>query len=170
MFDFYKVNEKYAQYLKTIDSQIPDLRYDRHDKFVCGIVLKIGDINYYAPVSHFNKPQKTNFAIRNNRNQVISTIRFCFMFPAIEDVLERLNFKEIAKTDSSYADLLKTEYEYCKLHYDEIMKRALSVYKIGCNKNHFLNYTCCDFKKLEEEYLKFEIIEEVAVTSEVEVR
>lgn len=43
-----------------------------------------------------------------------------------------------------------------KNNLNELLKRANSVYKIGCNKNHFLNYTCCDFKKLENEYIKYD--------------
>ena len=65
------------------------------------------------------------------------------------------NFKEIAKINSNYASLLYAEYSYCSSHIKEIQNKAFSVYKIGCNKNHRLNYTCCDFKKLESEYLNF---------------
>ena len=65
------------------------------------------------------------------------------------------NFKEVAKTDSDYAALWQAEYFHCSSHMKEIKNKALSVYKIGCNKNHRLNYTCCDFKKLEERYLEY---------------
>lgn len=44
---------------------------------------------------------------------------------------------------------------YCKMHEAEIFDKAERVYKIGCNKNHYLNYTCCDFKKLETVYLNY---------------
>ena len=65
------------------------------------------------------------------------------------------NFKEAAKTDSDYAALLQAEYFHCSSHMKEIKNKALSVYKIGCNRNHRLNYTCCGFKKLEERYLEY---------------
>ena len=69
------------------------------------------------------------------------------MIPAYDDVLSELNFAQISKTDKRYADLVRAEYDYCK--------RTKSVYKIGCNKNHRLKYTCCDFPKLEREYINY---------------
>ena len=64
-------------------------------------------------------------------------------------------YKEIAKIDQHYADILSAEYKYCKNNIDIICQKANAVYKIGCNKNHKLNYTCCDFKKLEEHYMEY---------------
>ena len=154
MFKFYDADKGYIDFLKTIDNKIPNIEYGTHNKFVCGIVLSINGINYYAPVSHFNKPQKTNFPIRHKGN-IIASIRFCFMFPVISGVLTEKDFGEIAKTDKPYADLLSAEYSYCKMHLEDILKRANKVYDIGCNKSHFLNHTCCDFKKLEKFYLKY---------------
>lgn len=77
------------------------------------------------------------------------------MLPAYNDVLTIKNFKEIAKVDEAYANLLASEFDYCMKHEDDILKKASSVYKIGCNKQHKLNYTCCDFKKLEKNYMSY---------------
>lgn len=154
MIKFYDVDTNYINFLRKIDNQIPNMSYESHDKFVCGVVLNIDDVEYYAPISHFNKPQKTNFPIIDN-GKIISTVRFCFMFPALHSVLKKKNFKKISELDPKYADLLSTEYKYCKSHIEELTKRAYSVYKIGCNKNHCLNYTCCDFKKLESYYTQY---------------
>ena len=90
-----------------------------------------------------------------DKNRPVSSIRFSFMIPATEEVLTRKDFKQIAKIDQKYADLLSAEFDYCKDHIDDIKKKAQSVYKIGCNKNHRLNYTCCDFQTLEQEYLRY---------------
>lgn len=83
-------------------------------------------------------------------NRVIATIRFCFMFPAPFEVLTEKNFKIIDSTDSKYADLLSIEYNCCLSNEAKILTKAKSVYKIGCNKAHKFNYTCCDFKLLEK--------------------
>lgn len=139
---------------KKIDSQVPDIKYESNNKFVCGIVLEISGVKYYAPISHKTNKQQTNLQIFDN-NKVISTIRFSFMIPAFNDVLTYKNFKEVAKSDPNYANLLHAEYNYCSSHIKDIKDKALSVYKIGCNKNHRLNYTCCDFKKLEEHYMSY---------------
>lgn len=154
MIAFYDVKEDYIKYLKTIDKQIPNIKYDSNNKFVCGIVLKIHGIDYYAPISHLTKPQQTNMLIKD-KNRVISTIRFSFMFPATEDVLIKKDFAEIAKTNSDYANLLRTEYQFCSSHEAQIREKAEKVYKIGCNSEHVLNYTCCNYKLLEQNYLKY---------------
>ena len=65
------------------------------------------------------------------------------------------NFREIAKINPNYADILGAEYLFCIKHEKEILKKAMAVYKIGCNKQHKLNYTCCDFKKLEQAYKEY---------------
>jgi len=63
MLKFYDVDSKYTDYLRTIDRQIPYIKYTGKDKFLCGIVLNIGDIQYYAPVSSTNVIQRTNMPI-----------------------------------------------------------------------------------------------------------
>lgn len=154
MIKFYDVDKNYINFLKTIDSQIPNFEYEGNNKFVCGIVLTINNINYYAPISHMTNRQRTNIQITEN-GRVLSTIRFSFMFPAMENVLTVKDFSVIAQNNQQYADLLSAEYRFCRTHEAEIYNKALQVYKIGCNKNHVLNYTCCDFKKLEEHYLEY---------------
>lgn len=154
MLRFYDIDENYIQFLKTIDGQVPDVKYDSNNKFVCGVVLNINGVKYYAPVSHKTDKQQTNLQIFDN-GVPISTIRFSFMIPAFDEVLTYKNFKDIAKNDPSYADLLHAEYSYCSFYEQDIKDKAFSVYKIGCNKKHRLNYTCCDFKKLEEHYMEY---------------
>ncbi len=156
MLKFYDIDEKYVKYLQTIDRQVPNIHYDSYNKFVCGIVLSINGINYYAPISHMTKKQQTNLIIFD-KNRPISSIRFSFMVPAFDKVLTIKNFKKIAKTDQNYANILAAEYNFCLNNETDIQSKALSVYKIGCNKNHRLNYTCCDFKKLETAYLNYKL-------------
>lgn len=154
MLKFYDIDEEYIQFLKKFDRQVPDVKYDSNNKFVCGVVLNINGIKYYAPVSRKTDKQQTNMQIFDNEIP-ISTIRFSFMLPAFDEVLTYKDFKEIARKDPSYAALLHAEHSYCSSHEQAIMNKALSVYKIGCNKNHRLNYTCCDFRKLEEHYMEY---------------
>ena len=149
MLKFYDIDEDYVKYLQSIDGQIPNIGYDTNNKFICGIVLNINDYNYYAPISSNPQIQRTNLPIFDKHNKVIATIRFCFMFPALLSVLTEKNFKSINSVDSKYADLLAIEYNYCLSNEKKILDKAKSVYNIGCNKNHLLNYTCCDFKLLE---------------------
>lgn len=154
MLKFYDIDKDYINFLKTIDRQVPNIEYTLNNKFVCGIVLEVNGVKYYAPISHKTEKQQTNLQIYD-KGKVISTIRFSFMIPAFDEVLKFKDFKSISKFDPDYAALLHAEHSYCSSHQDEIRDKALSVYRIGCNKKHKLNYTCCDFKKLEEHYLEY---------------
>ena len=154
MIRFYDIDSNYVDYLRSIDKQIPNINYDSNNKFVCGVVFQIGNIKYYAPVSHMNKQQRTNLLIYDG-NKPISSIRFSFMLPAFEDVLTEKDFDDILQTDSDYYRLLVKEYDYCKEHEYDILEKARAVYKIGCNKNHKFNYACCDFKLLEQKYKEY---------------
>ena len=48
MLKFYDIDENYIQFLKTIDRQVPDVKYDSNNKFLCGVVLEINGVKYYA--------------------------------------------------------------------------------------------------------------------------
>ena len=157
MLKFYDINENYVRYLQTIDDQVPNIHYSTNNKFVCGVVLNINGVDYYAPISHTTKKYQTSLLIYNE-SVPISSIRFSFMIPAYDEVLTELKFSEISKRDEKYADLIKVEYDYCKNNKTDIYEKAKAVYKIGCNKNHRLNYTCCNFKRLESEYMKYKYI------------
>jgi len=148
---FYDIDENYIDYLKTFDHQVPNIRYNKFNKFFCGIVLQVGQYNYFAPVTSLTKQQRTNFLIYD-KGRVISSIRFSFMIPAFPEVL---TLKDFSKQPQTYRDLLNAEIKYCNQKVDKIYKKAKQVYKIGTNRSHPLSYTCCDFKLLEEK--RFEI-------------
>ncbi len=151
MLNFYYIDNTYIQYLRTYDKKIPEMGYNSHDKFICGVVLQIKGMNYYAPISSNKTVYRTSYAIKYREN-ILGTIRFSFMFPADDNLIKMVNFNEIYKEDSAYAELLRTEWRHCIAHEDIILRKAMSVYSIGRNKNHKLNYTCCDFKVLEDAY------------------
>lgn len=108
MLKFYDVDENYIDFLKQYDEQVPNIKYDSVNKFVCGIVLQVNGIDYVAPISHNTKVVKTSLPVYC-KGKIISIIRFSFMFPAKFEYLTVKDFAAIAETDSKYADLLRTE-------------------------------------------------------------
>jgi len=146
---FYDVDNNYVKYLQSHDKQIPNILYSSNNKFVCGIVLTVNDCDYYAPISSSTQLYRTSYPIKDSNGIIIATIRFCFMFPVPLDLLTEKDFSLIRQYDSAYADLLLKEWSDCKSNEAAILTKAQSVYKIGCNKSHKFNYTCCDFSFLE---------------------
>lgn len=155
---FYEVDSEYIKYLKeNADNKIPNLEYENHKKFFCGIVLTINNFNYFAPVSSYNKKAHTVFLImdkdkKTNELKPISSLRFSFMFPC---PIEYLNQKDFSKEEEKYRNLLRKELHYCNLNIEKIKKLANMVYKLGINEKTREKFNICDFKKLEEKCLEY---------------
>lgn len=150
MLKFYDVDPGYAKYLQQYDSRVPNIMYAGNNKFVCGIVLTIGGHQYFAPISSNQAKQQTSLLIRDVGNgQVLSSIKFCFMFPAPDAVVRVKNFKRIREVDPMYADLLEKEFVFCRKNEALIREKAAKIYKIGCDPKHKLHRNCCDFRLLE---------------------
>ncbi len=155
---FYEVDGEYIKYLKeNADDKIPNIEYEKHKKFFCGIVLTINNFNYFAPVSSYNKKAHTVFLIidkdkKTNELKPISSLRFSFMFPC---PIEYLNQKDFSKEDEKYRNLLKKELDYCNSNIEKIKKLANMVYKLGLNERTREKFNICNFKKLEEKCLEY---------------
>lgn len=150
---FYEVDKNYINYLKQFDSKIPNIDYDKHDKFICGILFNVNDINYYAPISSFNKQQKTNVLIKNKKKQVTSSIRLSFMFPVPTDCIKDF---DISKEHGFYKYLLIEELDFCNKNSNKIINKALHIYDTVINgKDLIMQKNCCNFKALEKAYLQY---------------
>lgn len=149
MLKFYDIDPNYANYLRQFDRRIPNITYSSNNKFVCGIVLSVSGYDYFAPLSSSTAKQQTSILIRDTDGRVLSSIKFCFMFPAPDSAVTFKDFKAVRKVDPSYADLLEKEYIFCKKNEQLIREKAARVYKIGCDPNHVLHKNCCDYRLLE---------------------
>lgn len=149
---FFTVDEDYIQYLKKTDDRVPNMDYGDRIKFVCGPVMEVNGIQYYAPVSHKTKGYETSFLLYNNRN-VVACLRLAFMIPADKSYLHRVQFNKIKETNPQYANLMEMEYRYIKKNRNAVTRKAEKVYRIGCSQTHFLHNVCCYFPALERAYL-----------------
>ena len=156
MIDFYTIDSAYLDFLRQHEQRIPLTTYPAHEKFFCGVVLNINGVNYFAPVSHYNQPNRTTFVIKDKNDQkILSSVRLNYMFPALPSVVQRLDIKQLYKKDPKYAVLVTKELRYCSRHESDLRNMAMSVYRIGCNPNHVLHQLCCDFSKLESVYKSY---------------
>lgn len=159
-FKFYDVDKNYINYLKTYDSKVPNISYSNNDKFVCGVLFTINDLNYFAPISSFNKQQRSNILIKNSRNEVTSSIRFSFMFPVPDNLVK---MKDFSKEDYKYKRLLMDELKFCNKNYDKIVSKAKYIYNtVINNSDENMRENCCNFKLLEfkcKEYINNQVID-----------
>jgi len=149
--DFYEVNAGYIDYLLKIDPKVPRVDYSetsKHDKFLCGIVLSINNHDYFAPISSFTTPQRTNMIIKNEKGAPVSSIRFSFMIPVPPS---EFSIKVIKNEPSpQYRRLLNWELQYCQKNSKAIYRLAKNIYTTVANgKDPIMAKNCCDFKRLE---------------------
>ncbi|MDR0905265.1 MAG: type III toxin-antitoxin system ToxN/AbiQ family toxin [Oscillospiraceae bacterium] len=148
---FYEVDREYIEFLTHVDDKVPKIDYSvtgGHEKFLCGIVLAVNGFNYFAPISSFNIPQRTNYIILSESGKAVSSIRFSFMIPIPPGVAAVKNIA--AEPSIQYRRLLEQEWRFCVKNSDEIHRRARAIYNIVVNReNEFISKNCCDFKALE---------------------
>ena len=158
--NFYTVDSAYVEYLKNAEIQkrgfthVPNMVYgnNRKQKFLCGIVLQINGVNYYVPVSSFKQKRADNFLILADSGDVVSSLRFNYMFPIPNGVVhERIIHSE---PDIKYRALLSQELRYCIKNQDIIRKYAERTYKrVQLGKDLGLVQNSCDFALLEAKCL-----------------
>jgi protein AbiQ len=157
--NFYEVDAEYIAYLMNIDAKVPHIDYTAesgHDKFLCGVVLSVNGHDYFAPISSFNTPQRTNMIIKNEQGKAISSIRFSFMIPVPPGAVTVKKIKD--EPSPEYRRLLDLELKYCQKNANTIYRLAKHVYNsVVGKKDPVMVKNCCDFKKLETacaEYIK----------------
>lgn len=160
--EFYYVNLNYANYLQAYEKKIrgftrvPNILYKGCSKFVFGVVLKIGQFNYYVPVSSYKIKQESNILIKieADSEKIKGTLRFNYMFPVPDNCLTKIDIKEIK--DKKYRSLVNKEFEFCMNNICKIKKKAELVYKLVVkDKKKTLVVNSCDFKVLESAYLEY---------------
>ena len=154
--DFFVVNSAYVTYLQDAEnavrgfSRVPNVDYGitRKQKFLCGVVLKINELDYYVPVTSYKIKKPDNFLICADNGAVVSSLRFNYMFPVPTDAITRRIID--TEPDVKYRALLSQELRYCIKNQNEIRRLAERTYKrVLLGKNPGLVINSCDFKLLE---------------------
>lgn len=121
-----------------------DYGKQRRQKFLFCVVLQAANINYYVPVTSYKQQKPDNFLIMSDNGEVLSSLRFNYMFPVPGKFLkERLIDKE---PDPMYRSLLSQELSYYRKSCDKIVRLAERTYKrVLLGKNKGLAVNSCDF-------------------------
>ena len=161
---FYYVDSEYIQYLKDTEvnahgfTRVPNVDYANRKKFVYGVIMEIGDINYYVPISSYTKVQEDNLLIKIEDHKKIvakGSMRFNYMFPVPKKCLVPVDFKD-GKFSEKDKVMLQKEYKACKKMLAQAQKRAKKTYQRVINaENEELVKNSCDFKLMEKAYQDF---------------
>ena len=154
----YKIEPKYLKFMHDIDHRI-SVKYNNRP-FV-GIVTMINGIEYVLPLTSQTTQERkqegknkrsaliTSF-IKDSAGNEIANILHNNMFPIKEGVHSLL---EIDPTVDTYES---NEIRYIRKNSADIIKKANKVNNDRKTKhNPFLYKACCDFQKLEENYMNY---------------
>lgn len=86
----------YNQYLQRYEKEkrgvtkVPNIRDTERNKFAFGAVMQVKEINYYVPISSFDKKQEANILIRipGDEKEVKGSLRFNYMVPVPEECIQ----------------------------------------------------------------------------------
>ncbi len=117
--NFYTIDSVYVAYLKKSEfekrgfSRVPNMEYDdnQKSKFLCGIVLQVNSIDYYVPVTSYKQQKPDNFLIQADNGQVVSSLRFNYMFPIPKGLAAVRSISN--ESDRAYRALLAQELRFC---------------------------------------------------------
>ena len=170
-FKWYFVNKDYIDYLKKYDKFIQNINYGENAlKPYVGIVFKINNFNYFAPISSMKnkyqnlKEDKDLIKIKSNK-KVLGIINLNNMLPITLNQVQELKFNNIEQfrkfkngyEKEKYISLLNRELVVINKRSEEIIIKSKFIYfeKIN-NPNSNLSKRCCNFKLLEEKCQKYE--------------
>jgi len=167
--NFYTVSLNYVGFLKKAElekrgfSRVPDMEYAGHrkPKSLCGIVLQVNCVDYYVPLTSYKKKKPDNFLIKADNGEVVSSLRFNYMFPIPKEfACVRVISNEL---DISYRSLLAQELRFCIKNQSIIKQLAERTYKrVLLGKDKGLVVNSCDFLLLEQKCKEYFIETETA--------
>lgn len=158
---FYHIQDEYIDFLKQYDSKVADNKHESRP--YVGIVIKIGNVEYYAP---FTSPKPKHLKMKNAKdfrkiaNGRYGAINFNNMIPVPKDVLMLIDITH--ETDVAYRRLLQNQYHAINSDYSNIKKTAERLRNLICTDNNKLSEydikiknRCCNLPLLESVYVNY---------------
>lgn len=172
-FGFYTINPNYLRYLYETDSEVYyNPQYWVTKKPFVGIVIGLGDYNYFIPLTSAKEKHKKwknigemhflvyeivdssvyipgniyKFGSMGEKLHILSVLDIKKMIPVPDGEYEYIDFNLLE--DERYKILFKKEYSFCHQIRRIILRNAGRLY-FDQMENGNVKAMCCDFKKLE---------------------
>lgn len=164
---FYSVDAKYCQYLRTYDPCVPNIEMEKESRPFIGIVIQVDNHSFYAPLTspkpkHLNMKNQIDF-IKINEG-LWGAINLNNMIPVHASQV-KLNYIGTNlvdnKEEKAYKGLLNNQLDWCNQNKNMILKKAKRLYSMIVNDDApaILKNRCCNFEndiQLLEQYAKIE--------------
>ncbi len=149
----YEVNYEYRKYLEQFEKKVSQ----KDSRKFYGILIRKDKYEYCIPFTSKVKHRNSKLTINiKNKNKIIAQLLLNNMIPIEEKQIKLVNIEK-----EKYSDYLKSEIIYLSNQkvITEIIKKASNIFNVLSNNRSidykFFKKLCCDFKKLEDVYLKY---------------
>ncbi len=149
----YEVNCEYRRYLEQFDNKISQ----KDSRKFYGILIRKDKYEYCIPFTSKVKHRNSKLTINiKNKNKIIAQLLLNNMIPIKEKQVKLVDIEK-----EKYSDYLKSEIIYLsnKKVINEIVNKTSYIFRVLSNDKSidykFFKKLCCDFKKLEDVYLKY---------------
>lgn len=156
---FVKINDEYIDYLYQFDTKVPyNKRNDVKGEFrpYIGVVLKINNHQYFAPLSSKTK-NCNDFTTIKIKEDNLGSIKLNNMIPVTSIAIDNIDYSLLNKNKRNllYKQLRAVRKKELK---KKIQNNAKRIYLgVTINKNQSLINICCDYKLLEKECRNFQL-------------
>ena len=160
---FYRADAGYCDFLRKADPCVPYIQDDKEMRPYVGIVLTVGGLDYFAPLSspkpkHMSMKNQTDFMKINGGKW--GAINFNNMIPIHPSCLTVVEMKILPTDDKAeidYKNLLVNQLSWCNSNKAGIYSRAAKLYQMIVTKKAWpeLAKRCCYFPADEEQYRKY---------------
>lgn len=179
-FGLYCVNIDYVAYFHAHDNEV---RYTESENYkrkpYLGIFIHLGNMSYCAPLTSakpkmLEEPMETDHSIQIYEQvmktslrphdiykcdmrsgdclKMLATLEINKMIPVDDALVSNISFS--ALSDTSYANLLRKEYDFLRHKRDQIMYKTEEFY-VNQKTSRIVEPKSCDFHKLECAYVQF---------------
>lgn len=157
------IDSKYCEYLQKFDSRVPYASGEKANRPFVGVVLKVGDIYYFAPLSSpkpKHKQMSNQIDVIKIDNGNYGVINLNNMLPVSEKLIYKIDVSILAEDSESeqkYKKLLIHQIQWCQQHASLIKKKANTLYNLITRKNAWpaLVARCCDFANDEKRLIQY---------------
>lgn len=157
-FKIVQVDYKYFDYLREFDGKVPYNYGKKELRPFIGILFKVNEIEYFAPLS---SPKKKHLTMNDGVDFIkidkgkLGAVNFNNMIPLIKGSYQAIDINSIS--DSHYRKLLIKQIRWLNRYYIFICDKAKLLYDLYKNEklNLKVQERCCNFSLLEEKCLKY---------------
>ena len=152
-----RVDTNYCNYLRKFDSRVAYNMNEKEFRPFVGILFKIEDCEYFAPLSspkEKHKKMKNTVDFFKIKNGELGAVNFNNMIPVNENnySLVELNKETLTMSELKYQKLLREQLEWLNANYYQVKNKSFKLYELYNNGKLPENIMkrCCNFKLLEE--------------------